>query len=158
MCVDDAYHVMPRNSALVGCDRLVSEPLVIENEEKLVIRNPKEKEGVQTMKTKLKMISKNGSISEFLEYSTSREDSEEEEEPKKKRLKEVSVSDSNTLPPDYTSPNKETEMNMDSTARCETKPKELKSTCESSIQSKLDSPRTAPTYMLLDYPYRRSLF
>ncbi|GJW61703.1 hypothetical protein Tco_0111038 [Tanacetum coccineum] len=31
MCCDDAYHVTPRVSALTGCDRLVSEPLVIEN-------------------------------------------------------------------------------------------------------------------------------
>nr|GEV97562.1 hypothetical protein [Tanacetum cinerariifolium] len=41
------------------------------------------------METELR-ISNNGSISEFREYSTSREDSEEEEEPKKKRLKEIS--------------------------------------------------------------------
>ncbi|GJR63174.1 hypothetical protein Tco_1505336 [Tanacetum coccineum] len=31
MCCDDAYLVTPRVSALAGCDRLVSEPLVIEN-------------------------------------------------------------------------------------------------------------------------------
>ncbi|GJX65601.1 hypothetical protein Tco_0299944 [Tanacetum coccineum] len=31
MCCDDAYLVMPRDSALAGYDRLVSEPLVIEN-------------------------------------------------------------------------------------------------------------------------------
>ncbi|GJU45613.1 putative reverse transcriptase domain-containing protein [Tanacetum coccineum] len=31
MCCDDAYLVTPRISALAGCDRLVSEPLVIEN-------------------------------------------------------------------------------------------------------------------------------
>ncbi|GJX32520.1 putative reverse transcriptase domain-containing protein [Tanacetum coccineum] len=31
MCCDDAYHVTSRVSALAGCDRLVSEPLVIEN-------------------------------------------------------------------------------------------------------------------------------
>nr|GEZ98143.1 hypothetical protein [Tanacetum cinerariifolium] len=30
MCCDDAYHVTPRVFALAGCDRLVSEPLVIE--------------------------------------------------------------------------------------------------------------------------------
>nr|GEZ85327.1 hypothetical protein [Tanacetum cinerariifolium] len=78
-------------------------------------------------------ISKNGSISEFREYSTSREDSEEEEEPKKKRLKEISESDLNTLPPDYKAPNEETETDLDSTARCKSKPKELKSTCESSV-------------------------
>ncbi|GJY89438.1 putative reverse transcriptase domain-containing protein [Tanacetum coccineum] len=31
MCCDDAYRVTPHVSALAGCDRLVSEPLVIEN-------------------------------------------------------------------------------------------------------------------------------
>ncbi|GJY16418.1 retrovirus-related pol polyprotein from transposon TNT 1-94 [Tanacetum coccineum] len=31
MCCDDAYLVMPRDSILAGCDRLVSESLVIEN-------------------------------------------------------------------------------------------------------------------------------
>nr|GEU86215.1 hypothetical protein [Tanacetum cinerariifolium] len=66
--------------------------------------------------------------------------SHEEEEPKKKRLKDASVSDSNTLPPDYTTPDKGTETDLDSMARCKTKSEELESTCESSIQSKLDSP------------------
>ncbi|GJZ23697.1 putative reverse transcriptase domain-containing protein [Tanacetum coccineum] len=32
MCCDDAYLVMPRDSALARCDRLVSEPLVIEKQ------------------------------------------------------------------------------------------------------------------------------
>ncbi|GJT09977.1 reverse transcriptase domain-containing protein [Tanacetum coccineum] len=31
LCCDDAYPGMPRDSALAGCDRLVSEPLVIKN-------------------------------------------------------------------------------------------------------------------------------
>ncbi|GKD69339.1 hypothetical protein Tco_1323429 [Tanacetum coccineum] len=31
MCCDDAYPVTPHVFALAGCDRLVSEPLVIEN-------------------------------------------------------------------------------------------------------------------------------
>ncbi|GKC98816.1 hypothetical protein Tco_1169091 [Tanacetum coccineum] len=31
MCCDDIHDVTPRVSALAGCDRLVSEPLVIEN-------------------------------------------------------------------------------------------------------------------------------
>ncbi|GJT36033.1 hypothetical protein Tco_0926452 [Tanacetum coccineum] len=46
-----------------------------------------------------------------------KDDLEEEEEPKKKRLKEASESDSNTLPPDYTAPNKESETDLDFTAR-----------------------------------------
>ncbi|GJZ98843.1 hypothetical protein Tco_0671296, partial [Tanacetum coccineum] len=78
-----------------------------------------------------------------------KDDLEEEEEPKKKRLKEASESDSNTLPPDYTAPNKESETDLDFTARCETKHKELKNTCESSIQSKPDSPHTEEFKALL---------
>ncbi|GKD14709.1 hypothetical protein Tco_1199116 [Tanacetum coccineum] len=31
LCCDDIHEVTPRVSALAGCDRLVSEPLVIEN-------------------------------------------------------------------------------------------------------------------------------
>ncbi|GJY41785.1 hypothetical protein Tco_0429055 [Tanacetum coccineum] len=31
LCCDDIHDVTPRVSALAGCDRLVSEPLVIEN-------------------------------------------------------------------------------------------------------------------------------
>ncbi|GJX85316.1 hypothetical protein Tco_0336090 [Tanacetum coccineum] len=31
MCCDDAYRVTPRDSTLAGCDRLLSELLVIEN-------------------------------------------------------------------------------------------------------------------------------
>ncbi|GKC71175.1 hypothetical protein Tco_1117058, partial [Tanacetum coccineum] len=64
----------------------------------------------------------------FLKYSTSKEDLEEEGETKKNRLKEASESDSNTLPPDYTTPIEETETDLDSTARCEAKPEELKNT------------------------------
>ncbi|GKA79456.1 hypothetical protein Tco_0786052, partial [Tanacetum coccineum] len=81
-----------------------------------------------------------------------KEDSEEEGEPKKKRLKEASKSNSNTLPSDYTTPNEEIETDLDSTARCEAKPKELENTCESSVQFKPDSPQTIPAYMLPDYP------
>ncbi|GJR99918.1 reverse transcriptase domain-containing protein [Tanacetum coccineum] len=82
-----------------------------------------------------------------------REDSEEEGEPKKKRLKEASESDSNTLPSDYTTPNEEAETDLDSTARCEAKPKELENTCEISVRSKPDSPQTILAYMLPDYPF-----
>nr|GEW11017.1 hypothetical protein [Tanacetum cinerariifolium] len=86
------------------------------------------------------------------------EDFEEEGEPMKKRLKEASESDSNTLPPDYTAPNEKTETDLDYTARYEAKPKELESTCESSVRFKPDSPKTIPAYMLPDYPSRCSFF
>ncbi|GJW45008.1 hypothetical protein Tco_0073807 [Tanacetum coccineum] len=90
------------------------------------------------------------------------EDSEEEDEPKKKWLNKASESDLNTLPSDYTAPDEETETDLDSTARCEAKTKELENTCESSVQSKPDLPQTIPAYMLPNYllhlmaPSRRS--
>nr|GEZ76503.1 reverse transcriptase domain-containing protein [Tanacetum cinerariifolium] len=62
-------------------------------------------------------------------------DLEEEEEPKKKRLKDASVSDSNTLPPDYTTPDKGTETDLDSMARCETKSEELESTLTNNVNN-----------------------
>ncbi|GJZ80661.1 hypothetical protein Tco_0645655 [Tanacetum coccineum] len=49
-------------------------------EERLVIRDlredPDEKEGAETMKRELRVVKENGSNSRFLEYSTSKEDSE----------------------------------------------------------------------------------
>ncbi|GJW56738.1 putative reverse transcriptase domain-containing protein [Tanacetum coccineum] len=76
----------------------------------------------------------------FLEYSTSKEDLEEEEgETKKNRLKEASGSDSNTLPPDYATPIEETETDLDSTARCEAKPEELKNTCECNVTNNVNN-------------------
>ncbi|GKD36954.1 hypothetical protein Tco_1257161, partial [Tanacetum coccineum] len=131
MCYDDAYRVTPRVSALAGYDRLVSEPLVKKNSPERIHEVESEQDPEEDLK----------------------EDLEEEEESKKKRLKEASESDSNTLPPDYTAPNEETETDLDFTARCETKHEELKNTCESSIQSKPDSPHTVPAYMLSDYSY-----
>ncbi|GJS06468.1 putative reverse transcriptase domain-containing protein, partial [Tanacetum coccineum] len=64
----------------------------------------------------------------------------EEEEPRKKQ-KVASEIDSNTWPLDYITPNEETGSNLDSTARCEAKPKELEDTCESSVRPNLDSPK-----------------
>nr|GEY23032.1 putative reverse transcriptase domain-containing protein [Tanacetum cinerariifolium] len=58
------------------------------------------------------------------------EEKEEEEQPKKTWLKEASKSDSNALPLDYTAPNKDNKIEMDSTARCEAKPKDFENTCE----------------------------
>ncbi|GKD81213.1 hypothetical protein Tco_1348052 [Tanacetum coccineum] len=84
----------------------------------LVIRDPREdlngKEGAETMKREIRVVKENGLNSGFLEYSKSKEDSKKGEKPKKKRLKEASESDSNTLPPDYTVPNDETEADLDS--------------------------------------------
>nr|GEX37979.1 reverse transcriptase domain-containing protein [Tanacetum cinerariifolium] len=75
------------------------------------------------------------------------EDPKDEVEPTKKRLKDASKSKSNTLPPNYTTPNEETKTDLDSTTRCEAKPKELENTCESSVRSKPYSPQTIHAYM-----------
>ncbi|GJS24162.1 hypothetical protein Tco_0452794 [Tanacetum coccineum] len=66
---------------------------------------------------------------------TSHEDSEKEGEPKKKQLKGESESDSNTLPPDYTTPNEETETDLDSTARYEVKPEEFENTLANNVNN-----------------------
>nr|GEX48352.1 hypothetical protein [Tanacetum cinerariifolium] len=86
------------------------------------------------------------------------EDFKKEGEPKKKQLKEALESDSNTLPLDYTTPNKEIEMDLDSTARCEAKPKEFENICESSVRSKPNSAQTVLAYILPDYPFHHSFF
>ncbi|GJX20586.1 reverse transcriptase domain-containing protein [Tanacetum coccineum] len=83
MCCDDSFLVTPQVSALVGCDRLVSEPLVIE-------KQVKEKSPEKIPDVKLEEDSKKD-----LEEDPE-EDSEEEEESKKKKQKEASKSGSNT--------------------------------------------------------------
>ncbi|GJS45701.1 putative reverse transcriptase domain-containing protein [Tanacetum coccineum] len=47
MCSDDSYPVMPRDSALAGCDRLVSEPLVIEKPTDYSISKDPEEEPIK---------------------------------------------------------------------------------------------------------------
>ncbi|GJR98583.1 hypothetical protein Tco_0270757 [Tanacetum coccineum] len=61
------------------------------------------------------------------------EDSEEEGELKKKRLKKASESDSNTWPLNDSTSDEEIDLELQSTARSEAKPKELEDTCESSV-------------------------
>nr|GEU77298.1 retrotransposon-related protein [Tanacetum cinerariifolium] len=60
-------------------------------------RKPERKEGAETMKKELRAVTESGSKAGFLEYSTSKEDSEKKEEPKKKRLKEASELRSSNL-------------------------------------------------------------
>nr|GEX79512.1 hypothetical protein [Tanacetum cinerariifolium] len=120
LCCDDMHDVTPRVSALVRCDRLVSEPLVMSPptrkkfcwgtvfptrlkrykdpemglrikqknrkcripinlcpcrvEEKLIMRKL---EGKWIMKQEMRMISKDGTISEFFGYTSSKEEEEE---------------------------------------------------------------------------------
>ncbi|GJS44142.1 hypothetical protein Tco_0569185 [Tanacetum coccineum] len=182
LCCDDAYDATPHVSALAGCDRLVSEPMVIENyvsptrkkfrwgiaiptglkrytdpaiglkmkrtnrkcripidlypfrvEEKLTVR---EVEGKWIMKKEMTMISKDGTISGFPGYTSSKEEEDEEEDEKeeekeeseKKRLKEASEIGSNSESPGYAEIDNEVESDLESTARSEPKCKEIEDT------------------------------
>nr|GEW45560.1 hypothetical protein [Tanacetum cinerariifolium] len=139
MCCDDAYRVTPRVFALAGCDRLISEPLVIERKNHLrefLMWNQKEPEEDRE--------------------EDPQENSEEECELKKKRLKEASESDSNTWPLDDSTSDDETDSELQSIARSKAKPKESEDTCESSVRPKLNSPKTIPAYTLPDFPSRLS--
>ncbi|GJT37613.1 hypothetical protein Tco_0937478 [Tanacetum coccineum] len=106
LCCDDTHDVTPRVSALAGCDRLgIVVPTGLKRykdpetglrikrtnrkcripidlypcrvEEKLIMRKL---EGKWIMKKEMRMISKDGTISEFPGYTSSKEEKEEEEE------------------------------------------------------------------------------
>ncbi|GJT22962.1 reverse transcriptase domain-containing protein [Tanacetum coccineum] len=112
------------------------------------------------MKKEMRMISKDGTISEFLGYTSSKEEKEEEEEEeeeekeesKKKGLKEAFEIGSNSESSGYAASDNEVESDLESTARSEPKCKEMEDTCESGIRPKLDSSKAVPAYMLPDYP------
>ncbi|GJS41124.1 hypothetical protein Tco_0566167 [Tanacetum coccineum] len=133
LCCDDTHNVTPRVSALAGCDRLVSKPMVIE----------KKSEGKWIMKKEKRMISKDGIISEFHGYTPSKEeeeeeDEEEEEEEKKeesvkKGSKEASEMGSNSESSGYAASDNEVESDLKSTTMSEPKCKEMEDTCESGV-------------------------
>ncbi|GJT98768.1 hypothetical protein Tco_1094286 [Tanacetum coccineum] len=108
-------------------------------EEKLIMRKLK---GKWIMKKKMRMISKDGTISEFLGYTSSKEEEDEEEdeeESEKKRSKEASGMGLNSEPPGYAAIDNEVESDLESTSRSEPKCKEMEDTCESVVQSNPDS-------------------
>ncbi|GKD30538.1 hypothetical protein Tco_1241316 [Tanacetum coccineum] len=135
LCCDDTHDIMPRVSALAGCDGLVSEPgyrevvtsppsrkkfrsgivvptglkrytnLAIGLRMKLTHRkcrmnidlypyrvkeklNMRKVKGKWIMKKKMGMISKDGTISEFPGYTSSKEEEEEEDEEEEKEASE----------------------------------------------------------------------
>ncbi|GKE13314.1 reverse transcriptase domain-containing protein [Tanacetum coccineum] len=94
----------------------------------------RELEGEWIMKKEMRMISKDGTISEFPGYTSSKEEEDEEEEKEeseKKRSKEASEMGSNSEPPGYAAIDNEVESDLESTARSEPKCKEMEDTCES---------------------------
>ncbi|GKB13395.1 hypothetical protein Tco_0847318 [Tanacetum coccineum] len=112
-------------------------------EEKFIMR---ELEGEWIMKKEIRMISKDGTISKFLGYTSSKEEEdgeeeeeEEKEEEEKKRSKEASQMRSNSEPPGYVATDNDVESDHESTARSEPKCKEMEDTCESDIRPKPDS-------------------
>nr|GFA93275.1 reverse transcriptase domain-containing protein [Tanacetum cinerariifolium] len=92
-------------------------------------------EGKWIMKKEMRMISKDGTISKFPKYTSSKKEEEEEEEEeekkesKKNRSKEVSEMGSNSEPPGYAAIDNKVESDLESTARSEPKCKEMKDTC-----------------------------
>nr|GEW01825.1 hypothetical protein [Tanacetum cinerariifolium] len=93
------------------------------------------------------MISKDGTISEFPRYTSSKEEEEEEdeedeekEESKKKRSKEALGMGSNSECSGYAASNNKVESDLESTARSEPKCKEMEDTCEKMAPSRRGSP------------------
>ncbi|GJV77944.1 hypothetical protein Tco_1509528 [Tanacetum coccineum] len=102
----------------------------------------RELEGEWIMKKEMRMISKDGTISEFPGYTSSKEEEDEEEEKeesKKKRSKEASEMGSNFEPSSYAAIDDDVESYLESTARSEPKCKEMEDTCESGVRPKPDS-------------------
>nr|GEV40135.1 reverse transcriptase domain-containing protein [Tanacetum cinerariifolium] len=128
LCCDDTHDVTPRVSALAGCDRLVSEFMVIGKK--------------WIMKKEMRMVSKDGTISEFPGYTSSMEEKEEEEEEEeeeekeeseKKGSKEASEIGSKSKSSGYAASDNEVESDIESTTRSEPKCKKMEDTCESGI-------------------------
>ncbi|GJT20895.1 ribonuclease H-like domain-containing protein [Tanacetum coccineum] len=107
-------------------------------EEKLIMRKL---EGKWIMKKEIRMISKDGTISEFPGYTSSKEEKEEEEEEdsEKKGSKEALKMGSNSESSGYAASDNEVESDLGSTARSGHKCNEMKDTCESGVRPKPDS-------------------
>nr|GEY81583.1 reverse transcriptase domain-containing protein [Tanacetum cinerariifolium] len=97
------------------------------------------------MKKDMRMISKDGTISEFPRYTSYKEEEEEEdekeveeeekEESKKKGSKEASEIGSNFEPPGYVAIDNEVASNLESTARSEPKCKEMEDTLTNNVNN-----------------------
>nr|GEU45020.1 putative reverse transcriptase domain-containing protein [Tanacetum cinerariifolium] len=104
--------------------------------EKLIMR---ELEGEWTMQKEMRMISKDGTISKFPRFTSSKEEEneeedegkeeeEEKEELEKKRSKEASKIGSNSKPPCYATIDNDVESDLESTTRSEPICKEIEDT------------------------------
>nr|GEU51412.1 hypothetical protein [Tanacetum cinerariifolium] len=91
------------------------------------------------MKKERRMMSKDGTISEFSGYTSSKEEDEEEEEEesKNKGSKKASKMGSNSESSGYAASDNEVESDLESTSRSEPKCKEMEDTCQSGIITKV---------------------
>ncbi|GJT58164.1 putative reverse transcriptase domain-containing protein [Tanacetum coccineum] len=107
-------------------------------EEKLIMRKSK---GKWIMKKEMRMILKDGTISEFTGYTSSKEEEEEEaeeeekEESKKKGSKEALEMGSNFESSGYATSDNEVESDLESTTRSEPKCKEMEDTYETALET-----------------------
>ncbi|GKB95905.1 hypothetical protein Tco_0982042 [Tanacetum coccineum] len=105
-------------------------------EEKLIMRKM---EGKWIMKKEIRRISKDGTISEFPGYTSSKEVDEKEEEEEEKEesdnkgSKEASEMGSNYESSGYAASDNEVESDLKSIARSKPKYKEMEDTCESGV-------------------------
>ncbi|GKE15553.1 hypothetical protein Tco_1423130, partial [Tanacetum coccineum] len=90
------------------------------------------------MKKEMRMISKDGIISKFPGYTSSKEEEEEEEEKEeseKKRSKKASEIRSNSKPPGYATIDNEVELDLESTTRSEPKCKKMEDTLSNNVNN-----------------------
>ncbi|GJU11534.1 hypothetical protein Tco_1133930 [Tanacetum coccineum] len=97
----------------------------------------KELEGEWIMKKEMRMISKDGTITPFPGYTSSKEEEDEEEDEEEK--KEALEMGSNSEPPGYAAIDNDVESYLESTARSGPEFKEMEDTCESGVRPKPDS-------------------
>ncbi|GKE57914.1 hypothetical protein Tco_1497099 [Tanacetum coccineum] len=93
----------------------------------------RELEGEWIMKKEMRMISKDGTISEFLGYTSSKEKEDEEEDEEEE--KEASEIGSNSETPGYAAIDNDVESDLESTARSKPKCKEMEDTLTNNVNN-----------------------
>ncbi|GKB12383.1 reverse transcriptase domain-containing protein, partial [Tanacetum coccineum] len=93
----------------------------------------RELEGEWIMKKEMRMISKDGIISEFPRYTSSKEEEDEEEDEEEE--KEASEIGSNSETPGYAAIDNDVESDLESTARSKPKCKEMEDTLTNNVNN-----------------------
>ncbi|GJS90226.1 putative reverse transcriptase domain-containing protein [Tanacetum coccineum] len=121
-------------------------------EEKLIMRKLERK---WIMKKEMRMILKDGAISEFPRYTSSKEEKEEEEEEEEEEEDEEKEEEEEEEEEEKEEQKiRDRRRHLESTSWSEPKCKEMEDTGESAIRPKPDSSKAIPAYMLPDYPSR----